>query len=142
MVLDLAHLRNPLGRRPTLRAQFTMRSRLAVQDRPQLEVDLVGGEKIGGRAERRKCFTAGQEVQVAGERQRSNHNANAGLRFPDFVAYYGALPQSARIGGARVEKALSVLVQPIPGTHELPYLDRRLKIVLGRRHNTVADRGC
>jgi hypothetical protein len=141
MGLDLAHLRNPLGRRPTLRAQFTMRGRLAVQDRLQLKVDLVGGEKTGGRAERHKCFTAGQEVQVAGERQRSNHNANAGLRFPDFVAYYGALPQSARIGGARVEKALSVLVQPIPGTHELPYLDRRLKIVLSRRHNAFAERG-
>ena len=140
MGLDLAHLRNPLGRRATLRAQFTMRDRLAVQDRLQLEVDLVAGEKPGGRAERRKRFTGEKEVQVAGERQRSNHNANAGLRFPDFVAYYGALPQSARIGGARVETALSVLVQPIPGTHELPYLDRRLKI-LSRRHNALAERG-
>ena len=62
MGLDLAHLRNPLGRRPTLRPQFTMRGRLVVQDRLQLEVDLVAGEKISGRAERRKCFTAGLEV--------------------------------------------------------------------------------
>jgi hypothetical protein len=90
MGLDLAQLRNPLGRRLTLRAQFTMRSRLAVQDQLQLEVDLVAGEKSGGRAERRKRFTGEQEVQVAGERQRSNHDANAGLRFPDFVAYYDA----------------------------------------------------
>src|ERR1041384_3268189 len=112
-----------------LRAEFVSRNLVAGKDELHIEIDLAARVKAGQRPQRAMRARAGQEVAVAGERERPDANARLRGMVPDLVAGHSAQSQPARGILLIDELALGIGGEIIPRARKLVNLHRYSQIL-------------